>query len=267
MAKLPIGLQVYSVREQAQEDFIQTMEEIKRIGYDGVELAGLYGHTPQQIHDWLHEIGLEPISAHVPYVELKDNMEKTVADYAVVGCTYLAIPHLGEGERYGTKAYQEMLEKIPSIAKECRKYDMTLLYHNHDFEFQRALNGEYVLDTLYQQIEPKDLQTEIDTCWVKAAGEDPAAYVRKYQGRCPVVHLKDFTGKKPVEFRAVGYGIQNMQEILTASIESGAQWVIVEQDGHTEHSPIEDARLSIEYLKTLNWDHNNCQGESEYEGN
>lgn len=254
MARLPIGLQAFSIREQAQEDFVGAMKEVKKIGYDGIELAGLYGHRPEQIRDWLHEIDLNPISAHVPYVELRDDMEKTVADYATIGCTYIAIPYLVEDQRYGTQTYQEMLEKIPAIAAECRKHNITLLYHNHDFEFAKTEDGDYVLDALYQKISSKDLQTEIDTCWVNAAGEDPAAYVRKYQGRCPVVHLKDFTGKKPVEFRAVGYGIQNMQEILTASIQSGADWVIVEQDGHEEHTPMEDARLSIEYLKTLNWD-------------
>ncbi len=251
MSKLPIGLQVFSIREEAEADFAQTMQKVKDIGYDGVELAGLYGHTPEEIRDCLKDIGLNPISAHVPYDQLKSDLQGTVAAYACIGCRYIAIPYLAEGDRYGTRTYREMLEHIPEIAGECRKYDITLLYHNHDFEFQKTEEGMYVLDALYQTFPGEILQTEIDTCWVKASEVDPAAYIRKYKNRCPVVHLKDFTGTKPVEFTALGQGVQDIQGILAAAVESGAEWVIVEQDEHTLHAPMEDMKLSIEYLKTI----------------
>ena len=249
MTKLPIGLQVYSIREEAESDFVKTMQEVKEMGYDGVELAGLYGHKPEAIRDWLKEIGLVPISAHVPYAELKDDLQSTVDAYAVIGCKYIAIPFLGEEERYGSKAFDEVLAYIPAIAEECKKHDMILMYHNHDFEFQMTEEGEYVLDLMYRTFSEDVLQTEIDTCWVKVAGVDPITYIKKYENRCPVVHLKDFTGKRPVEFTAVGQGIQDIPGILAASGDSGAQWVIVEQDSHTLHTPMEDAKLSIEYLR------------------
>lgn len=248
MTKLPIGLQVYSIREEAEADFVKTMQEVKDMGYDGVELAGLYGHKPEEIRDWLKEIGLVPISAHVPYAELRDDLQGTVAAYAVIGCKYIAIPFLGEEERYGSKAFDQVLAYISVIAEECKKYNIILMYHNHEFEFQKTEEGEYVLDFMYRTLSEDVLQTEIDTCWVKAAGVDPISYIKKYENRCPVVHLKDFTGKKPVEFTAVGQGIQDIAGILEASGESGARWVIVEQDSHTVHTPMEDAKLSIEYL-------------------
>lgn len=75
---------------------------------------------------------------------------------------------------------------------------MTLLYHNHDFEFTKV-DGAYALDRMYADIPAALLQTELDTCWVNVAGESPVAYLNKYAGRAPVVHLKDFVmpGKKP----------------------------------------------------------------------
>lgn len=251
MTKLPIGLQVYSIREEAEANFVKTMQEVKDMGYDGVELAGLYGHKPEEIRDWLNEIGLVPISAHVPYAELKNDLQGIVAAYAVIGCTYIAIPYLGDDERYGSKAYDEVLTFIPAIAEECKKYGIILMYHNHDFEFEKTEEGEYVLDSMYKSISKDVLQTEIDTCWVNVAGVDPISYIKKYENRCPVVHLKDFTGKKPVEFTAIGQGVQDIQGILAASNESGANWVIVEQDGHTKHTPMEDTKLSIDYLRSL----------------
>ena len=69
MRTLPIAIQVYSIREEAERDFTKTMQEVKKMGYDGVELAGLYGHTPEDIRDILKNIGLTPISAHVSYSE------------------------------------------------------------------------------------------------------------------------------------------------------------------------------------------------------
>ena len=115
------------------------------------------------------------------------------------------------------------------------------------------------------------IKTELDVCWVKYAGEDPAAYIRKYAGRCPVVHLKDYVGVKgdtapyaligidegekkdtqAFEFRPVGYGCQDVQSVLEAGIESGAQWFVVEQDMSVGRTPLEAAEMSIGTLKKL----------------
>jgi len=156
---------------------------------------------------------------------------------------------------------------IKQIGEAVNAAGMVLQYHNHDFEFEK-MEGKYVLDLLYEEVSPELLQTQIDTCWVNVGGEDPAAYVRKYAGRIPTVHLKDFAGSKSenmyaligidedkkdvegtFEFRPVGKGLQNFKEIVAAADEGGAEWVIVEQDspsmGLTE---LECAEVSIQYL-------------------
>ena len=146
---------------------------------------------------------------------------------------------------------------------------MILQYHNHDFEFMKV-DGEYGLDILYREIGPELLQTQLDTCWVNVGGENPSDYIRKYAGRIPTVHLKDFVGRKSenmyaligldedkkkdtegkFEFRPVGKGVQNIPSIVEAAIEGGAEWFIVEQDqpccGWT---PLECAAMSVQYLK------------------
>ena len=148
-----------------------------------------------------------------------------------------------------------------------------MLYHNHDFEFEK-INGEYALDILYKSVPADLLQTEIDTCWVNVAGEDPAAYLQKYAGRSPVVHLKDFVmpGKRPekiyeligiqdaqktteveaFDFRPLGLGAQNFPKILQACKVVGAQWLVVEQDrpamGKTD---LECADASLKYLASI----------------
>lgn len=270
MNKIPVGIQVYSVREDAAKDFRQTVARLKELGYDGVELAGLYGHTADEIRQILDEIGIPAISAHVPYVELIGDTEKVVADYKKIGCRYIAVPYLTEEYRPGTENFAEVVSNIRKIGACCNEQGIILLYHNHDFEFTRMEDGTYALDYLYDHVSADLLQTELDTCWVKVGGEDPVAYIRKYAGRCPVVHLKDFVGKKSANmyeligiqsekkeeseefgFRPVGYGVQDMPAIVETAIECGAEWVIVEQDQSKERPPMEAAKMSIEYIRSL----------------
>jgi len=269
---LPVAVQVYSVRDDASADLRATLEKIKAIGYDGVEFAGLYGYAPEDIKKMCEEIGLVPISAHVPYQDMVNDAEKVLSDYATIGCKFVAVPYLKEENRPGTDDFPNVIENIKKIGAVANKLGMTLLYHNHDFEFIK-LDGKYALDILYDEVPADLLQTELDVCWVNVGGEVPADYIRKYAGRCPVVHLKDFHGEKSddmyeligidnkapkrpgnFEFRPVGSGLQDFPAILKAAEESGATWVVVEQDKASMGlTPMESVTKSREYLKTLGY--------------
>ncbi len=269
---LPVALQIYSVRKDASSDLRSTLEKVKKMGYAGVEFAGLYGNAPEDIKKMCEEIGLVPISAHVPYRDMVADPEKVLADYETIGCKFVAIPYLGEEDRPGTENFPKVIENAKLIGKVAKEKGMQLLYHNHDFEFA-TINGKYALEVLYDEVDADLLKTELDTCWVNVGGEEPAAYVRKFSGRAPVVHLKDFFGEKSddmyeligiekkaparpanFEFRPVGSGVQNFPEILKAAEDAGAEWVIVEQDQPSMGlSPLECAEKSREYLKTLGY--------------
>jgi sugar phosphate isomerase/epimerase len=253
MSKLPVALQVYSIREDAEQDFVKAMQEVKKMGYEGVELAGLYGYTPEEVRDILKEVGLVPISAHVSYQEFKQDITKTAENYATIGCEYVAIPYLLEDQRYGTEYFEGFMADVPAIAAACQKVGITLMYHNHDFEFLKTTEGEYVLDYMYRTYGKEVWQVELDTCWTKVAGEDPATYMKKYEGRLPVVHLKDYSEGTPFEFRAVGQGVQDIPSILDQAVAGGSQWLVVEQDRHTEFTALEDAHISRDYLKSLGY--------------
>lgn len=269
---LPVAVQLYSVRDDAKKDIRATLEGVKAMGYDGVEFAGLYGYAPKELKKMCEEIGLVPVSAHVPYVDMVKDAEGILANYAEIGCKFVAVPYLNEEYRPGTEKFPEVIENIKKIGAVAKRLGMQLLYHNHDFEFIK-LDGKYALDILYEEVSAELLQTELDVCWVNVGGENPADYVRKYAGRCPVVHLKDFNGEKSddmyeligikssapkrpsnFEFRPVGSGLQDFPSILKASEESGAEWVVVEQDNPSMGlTPMECIAKSREYLKTLGY--------------
>ncbi len=273
MVNRPIALQLFSVRDDMNADFVGTLKKVKAMGYDGVEFAGLYGKTVEEVKAALEESGLVAMSAHVALQELLANPANTIAKYKAIGCKWIVIPHLPPELRAGTGNFDVLAGFITAIGAEVKKQGMTLLYHNHDFEFE--MEGDvYFLDALYSAIAPTYLQTELDTCWVNVGGEVPAEYIAKYAGRSPVVHLKDFfgtksdnmyqligvdeTAQKKVErpadfaFRPVGHGVQDVPAIIAAGEKAGAQWFVVEQDMPSlDKTPMECAQMSIEYLRSL----------------
>ena len=271
MIKDRIALQLYSIREQMQEDFFGTLQKVKAMGYSGVEFAGLFGNDPLEVKTMCEEIGLVPLSAHVPFIELMENMDTTIDCYKKLGCKYVVVPYLTEEYRPGSDKFNDVIQGIKQIGEKLNKHGMTLQYHNHDFEFTK-IDGKYALDILYTEVNPQLLQTQIDTCWVNVSGENPVEYVTKYANRIPTVHLKDFAGGRSdkmyaligidddkkeetagaFEFRPLGEGLQDIPAIVDAAIQGGTEWFIVEQDMPSMgYDPLKCVEISIAYLQKV----------------
>jgi sugar phosphate isomerase/epimerase len=254
MKTLPVAVQVYSVREDAAADFPGTMKKLKAMGYDGVELAGLYGLSPKQIRTALDDAGIKAISAHVPFEEMQDDIGKVIENYTLIGCRFIAVPWLGESLRPGTAGFGAVVDDIARFGAACRAKGITLLYHNHDFEFARMPDGRFGLDTIFSDVPADLLQTELDTGWIRFSGQDPAEYIRKYAGRAPIVHLKDYAmidGK--LVYQPVGSGVLDVSAILEASVQAGSRWIVVEQDESADRPPMEAVEMSRRYLRSLGW--------------
>ena len=276
--KLPVAVQVYGLRdllENTPENFKDVMQKVKDLGYDGVELAGLYGLEPEFVKKTLDEVGLVPISAHVPFVDMMEDLDKVIADYSTIGVKYLVMPYMAEEYRpVNPEGFKGFLPLLNEIGEKIHKAGMTFLYHNHDFEFVKLEDGRWGYDAMFEAIPHDNLMSELDTCWCDVATGDPCGFIRKYTGRIPVVHLKDYIKKGEVKnmykligieseeddsdtgyfgFRPVGFGQMIWEPVLEASIEAGANWVVVEQDEHYEVDPLECARRSREYLEILGW--------------
>ena len=194
MKKFPVAIQLYSVRDAMKEDFAGTIAKIKEMGYDGVEFAGLFEKTGEEVKAICEKVGITPISAHVPYKSMIEDLS-LIETYATIGCKYIAIPSLRNETFVGGELYEEVKEGIKKIAAKAKEFGITLLYHNHDFEFEK-LDGEYKLDILYSDLSADVLQTQLDTCWVNIGGEVPADYIIKYAGRTPVI-LRILSAQKP----------------------------------------------------------------------
>ena len=243
---------MYSVRDAAEVDFPATARALKEMGYEGVELAGTYGLTPQQVKAVLDEIGLELVSAHVGADLMWD--DALMADYAATGMKYVAIPWFHKPTDAAFLA--DNIEKFRVLGRRMRSFGLTLGYHNHNHELETVPeDGRPALAAYFEEISSDLLVTQLDLAWVLAGGYDPAAFLRRYPHRAPTVHIKDYVGAFGAEGFAlcpVGCGCQDVPGLLDAAREVGTQWLIVEQDRASEgKSQMECAAISAENLKKL----------------
>lgn len=270
MKNFKIAYQLYSARDDASKDLPGVLNALRAQGYEGIEFAGFYGHSAEEVKKLLDENGLKAVSSHVPLEMLREDIFGVISYHQKIGCPLIAIPYLAEKDRPGTRAFAELIPFIYRIGALCREAGIQLLYHNHDFEFE-PFNGGYALDFLYQAVPESLLKTEVDTCWVKYAGVDPSEYLLKYKGRAPVVHLKDFVGFKgeaspyhligqaenpnasiaQFSYRPLGQGVQDLPFVVKAAGEAGAEWLIIEQDESKDRPALEASKMSIDYLRTI----------------
>ena len=274
----PVAVQVYGLRdllENTPQNFKSVMQQVKDLGYDGVELAGTYGLEPAFIKSTLAEVGLVPISAHVAFDEMMKNLDGVIADYSTIGVKFLVMPYMAEEYRPANpEGFKKFLPMLNEVGAKIHAAGMTFLYHNHDFEFVKLADGTWGYDAMFDAIPHDNLMSELDTCWCDVATGEAPAFVRKYTDRIPVVHLKDYIKRGEVKnmykligieteesegdtgyfgFRPVGFGQMIWEPVLEAALDAKAQWVVVEQDEHYELDPMECARRSREYLKILGW--------------
>lgn len=243
MARLPIGIQLYTVRSLLQEDFQGTLKALAEMGYRGVEFAWNYGGmSPQELTAFLKELGLEVCGFH-----MKEN-QAVAADsedyrYASgLGSPFVTLSMAA----HVAKDWDAAVAEVVRASRLATESGFTFTYHNHFQEFKR-IGGRYALDILYERTDPAQVKAELDTYWIRKGGEDPVAVIRKYAGRVPQIHLKDMNPDNG-DFAPIGEGLMDLPAIFAAAEEAKAQWMIYEQDS-CQGSPLDSAATSIENLK------------------
>lgn len=253
MAKPQLGIQLYSVRDESQKDFLGTIREIAAIGYKNVEFAGYYGHTAAEVRQTLDEVGLSAPSAHVGLAvndaDVWDKLKAQVEYGLELGLKRFIVPWYPLGDNPTLADVHNMADTLEKAGRLVQESGLQFGYHNHAFEF-KPVEGKLIIDHLLERIPAELLFAEFDLGWVNVAGQDPAAYVRKYAGRLPVVHAKDFHADgKDAE---IGQGAVNWDSALAAVEEAGVEYVIVEQEGYPVSSLV-SARNNLEWFRQRGW--------------
>lgn len=242
----PVGLQLYSLRNEIKEDFIGVLEKVAKIGYEGVEFAGYGGIKATDMKEHLERLGLKAVSSHVALDRLKNNLEEEIAYAKVLGMKHIVCPW---ASFEGIEDVESLAKTLNKVGKTCFAEGLTFSYHNHDHEFVK-IDGDYILDLLFAKTNPEYVKAELDLCWVSRGGVDEVAYVEKYSGRCPILHAKDYITNPRFRQVEVGTGLVNFRGIEKVAKSAGVQWFIVEQEEYNM-DPFESIKISLENLKQL----------------
>jgi len=248
MAKLPFALQLYSVREPLDHDPAATLARVKAAGYSHVETAGTAGMSPEAFRGALETAGLTAVSAHVPFEACASDISAAIASCQALGVEWAVIPWLGREENPSAEDWIARALQMQGFSEAFLHAGILLCYHNHTHEFEPV--GEKIPFDLIFENAP-DLAVELDAGWAHYAGADPAALIRRYAGRTPLVHIKDVKARVEGESAItteLGNGATKFAPIFKAAGESGVKWLIVEQD-ESGRDPLESARMNAAYMR------------------
>jgi sugar phosphate isomerase/epimerase len=251
MAKIPVAVQLYSVRDLTAKDFAGTVKEIARIGYAGVELAG-FGNlkTPQEAKKALDDAGLKVCGNHVGFESLESNLNAVLDGNEILGNKMIVCPSLPEARRKDAAGWKQVAASLNNIGAACQKRGFELAYHNHAFEFAR-FEGQTGMDILFGNTDPNLVKAELDLFWVKFADVDPAAYTKQLGKRVALLHMKDMAAGAEKKFAPVGTGIVDFRAVLTAAAQLPIKAYIVEQDNTYGQPPMQAVATSFANLKKL----------------
>ncbi|MES1199336.1 MAG: sugar phosphate isomerase/epimerase [Pseudomonadota bacterium] len=184
-----VGIQLYTVRAQMQQDMRGTLQQIRTIGYDEVEFAGYFNNSPRQVKQMLAEIGLSAPSAHVARDLLRDHALQTLEAAAEIGHKWIVFPWMPPEERTPDQ-FRAWADVCNRFGEQARAYNIGLAYHNHDFEFQ-TVDGHRLYDILLERTDPALVHFETDLYWLKKGGVDILPFLTEHHARVSMCHVKD----------------------------------------------------------------------------
>lgn len=242
-----IGLQLYTVRDECEKDFKETIKKVATIGYKGLEFAGYYGMDAGELKHILDDLGIKAVSAHVPLSNLKKSLEAEIEYVNTLGMKAITLPWLPEENTKDEDAFLRTSELISVLDEKCVQHGIQLCYHNHDFEFHK-IKDEYILDIFLKNA--KNLKLELDTFWISYAGIDTIEYMSNHASRLHFIHLKDMIKDEKPIFAEVGEGSLDIGSFIKLAVKFGVEWAFVEQDICKRQS-LESARISFENIKKM----------------
>lgn len=254
--RLPLGVQLYTIREhtQTKSDLKKSLERIKEIGYDCVQLSAIGPIPPGDIADLLKNSGLECAATHVGWNRFKEDIDSIIKEHKLWKCRHTAIGMLPVDYYFEKNGLERFLEELAPISSRLAEEGIDFSYHNHHHEFTRH-NGKLWLEMLYEKAPAEVLKAEIDTCWIQMGGGDPVEWINKCSGRQPLLHLKDlkidiskddWVQQKMAE---IGEGNLDWHAILNAAQNSGVEYLLVEQDDCNGVDPFHALETSYKNLQ------------------
>lgn len=242
----PLGVQLYTLRTEMERDVAGTLARVAEIGYAEVEFAGYFGHSPSEVRGFLEAAGLRAPAAHVGPDRLGEAWPRTLETASAIGHDHLVVPGVPEPWRASLDAWRRTAERFDRAAEEARRAGIGLAYHNHAVEF-REMEGRVPMDVFLEATDPELVKMELDLFWIVHGGGDPVAFIERWPGRIPLVHVKDRTADG--EMVDVGAGAIDWAGIFRHRERAGIAHYFVEHDRPDD--PFGSVTASHRYLSGL----------------
>jgi sugar phosphate isomerase/epimerase len=253
---LPVGLQLYSVREQLPKDFDGTLAKLSALGIKEAEAAGYFNKPAKDFRHSLDQAGLRCVSTHHSLTDLKPKLDELIEYGHTLGLEYMICSWAGVHRDPSRKGdlnlddWRYVADEFNKIGEKVRSAGITFGYHNHIVEFGTE-GGVVFYDELLKRTDPKLVVMEMDCGWVVAGGHNPVEYLSKTPERFPLLHVKDFVKKPDGKLQNVvmGHGFIDYQPIIKAA--TGLRHYFIEQE-EFEGDPFAELRGDVEYMRNLN---------------
>ncbi len=249
------GLQLWTLRDElAKSEAKDVLKQVASFGYGHVESfdgqKGMFwGMKNTDFKKYISDLGM---TIHSSHCNLDMDTDKKINEAAEIGMKYLIYPWEGAGKTIDD--YKKLADTFNKRGEACKKAGIRFAFHNHDYTF-KLLEGQYAQDVLMKNTDPDLVDFQMDIFWVVAAGQNPEEWMKKYQNRFRLCHVKDRSktplaeeGKNSVE---LGTGTINWSKILKTARETGMQYYMVEQEAYPNGTPLEAIKVDAAYMKKL----------------
>jgi len=247
---MPFGLQLYTLRHVIGDDPRGVISQVADFGYKQIEsyegpLGMFWGMGNRDFKSFLDDLGITMISSHA---NVFDDLERKVNELAEIGVEYIVSPWIGPQDSLDD--YRAIAEQFNQVGEIANNSGLKFAYHNHAYTFEEQ-EGELPQDILMGNTDPDLVEYQLDIYWVAIAGEDPAAWFRRYPNRFTTCHVKDLANGDDPESTILGTGTIDYPSLLPVAKENGMKYFIVEQEAYTNTTPLDAVRENAEYMRNL----------------
>ena len=257
--KLPIGLELYSVRGELSKDLPNTLKTVASQGYKVVEFySPYYQWKPayaKDVRTQMDDLGLRCLSTHNGFESFipGEKMAHAIELNQILGTRYIVLAS-APGRPNGVAGWKALCEKLTEAVEQLKPHGLGAGYHNHGAEWAKLEDGQRIMDVIATNT-PKEFVLQLDVGTCVEAGQDPVAWVKANPGRIKCMHLKDWAppaGDKEKGYRVIfGEGVTPWKELLSAAETiGGAEFFLIEQEG-SRYSEFETSKKCLESFKTM----------------
>ena len=249
--RIPVGLELYSVRDELKKDLTGTVRAVAKMGYEGVEFYAPYFdwtvERAQEVRKLLDDTGIRCFSTHNGAKSFTpENLPHAIELTQIIGSKFIVMASSGKVD--GLAGWKGVAETLNRAAEKLKPVGLRAGYHNHLPEFQ-PVEGQLPMEVLAANT-GKDVMLQLDVGPCVESGNDPVAWINKHPGRIRSLHVKDWAPEKGYKV-LLGEGTAPWKKIFHAAEKTGgAEYYLIEQEG-SAYPPLETAERCLTAFKKL----------------